>query len=80
MNGVDAPSFENAWLTYHRDILYGFLVPVIRDLEISERSSQRRKYGAIWYGHARPSHRRTFSLTIQARALRVYVDSNVLTL
>jgi Phosphotransferase enzyme family len=30
-NGVAAPSFEKAWLSYRRDILYGFLVWVIND-------------------------------------------------
>jgi hypothetical protein len=31
-NGVAAPSFESAWLSYRRDILYGFLVWVINDV------------------------------------------------
>ena len=30
-NGVKAPSFEHAWLSYRRDILYGFLVWVVND-------------------------------------------------
>ena len=28
---MKAPSFEHAWLSYRRDILYGFLVWVVND-------------------------------------------------